>query len=90
MILSRATITRARSAANTMDDTIAVGTDNTREIIQGNLWYTKHEAVTGRSVSNARPAAIGCSTSRMVRPLRITFARSVSFVMTSMVCESIV
>ena len=85
-----ATRTRARSAANTTVDIIAVATDNTREIIQGALWYTQHEAMTGMSVRNARPAAIGWSTSKTVRALRMRFASPGSFVTASMTLGSIV
>ena len=84
--LCLATITRARSAANTMVDIIAVATDNTREMIQGAGWNTQHEAITGRAVRNARPAATGWSTSKMVRTLRMRPASSGSFVTTSMNC----
>ena len=83
-------MTRARSAANTMVDIIAVATDNTREMIQGALWNTQHEAITGRSVRNARPAAIGWSTSKMVRALRMRLASRGSFVTTAMTLGSIV
>jgi len=85
-----ATRTRARSAANTTVDIIAVATDNTREMIQGAVWNTQHEATTGMSVRNARPAAIGWSTSKMVRALRMRFASSGSFVTTAMTLGSIV
>ena len=88
--LCLATMTRATSVANTMVDTIAVATDNTREIIQGAAWYTQHEAMTGRSVRNARPAAIGWSTRSTVTPLRTRFARSCSFVTVLMNTGSIV
>jgi hypothetical protein len=88
--LCLATSTRARSAANTIADMIAVAMESTREIIQGARWNTKHEAATGNAVRNARPAAIGCSTSRMVSTLRMRSASSGSFVTPAMNVGSIV
>ena len=84
------TTTRARSAANTMVDMIAVAMESTREMIQGARWNTKHEVAMGSTVRSARPAAIGCSTSRMVSALRMRFARSGSFVTPAMNVGSIV
>jgi hypothetical protein len=88
--LCRATMTRARSAANTRVDMMAVATESTREMTQGAVWNTQHDATTGRSVRNARPAATGCSTSRTVRALRMKFTRFGSFVTAARSVGSIV
>lgn len=87
--LCLATIVRARSAANTIVDTIAVAMESTREIIHCARWKTQHEAMTGRAVNKASPAAMGCSTSRTVSALRIRFARAGSFVTAAMNVGSI-
>jgi len=90
LILFFATMTRARSAMNTMVDTIAVATDKTREMTQVARWKTQHEAMTGRAVRNARTAAMGCRMSKRVRALRMRFARSGWFVTAARIVGSIV
>lgn len=88
--LCLATIVRARSAANTIVDMIAVAMERMREIIHGARWNTKREAMTGRTVNKASPAAMGCNTSRIVSTLRIRLARSGSFVTPWMYVDLIV
>lgn len=88
--LCLATIVRARSATNTIVDMIAVAMESTREMIHGARWKTQHDAMTGRTVRKASPAAMGCSMSRIVSALRISFASSGSFVTPAMNVGSIV